>query len=66
MPLGTDIKLNGCCSQHVGGAIYFPCAGIENAGGAATSSSCTQIIGSTVTFTGNSAVAINGVQDEAI
>jgi len=59
MPLGTTIKLNGGSSQYIGGAIYFPRANIEYAGGAATSTSCTQIIGDSVTFTGNSAVAVN-------
>jgi hypothetical protein len=59
MPKTTTFKLNGGSSQYLGGAIYLPSAAIEYSGGAATSASCTQIIGNTITFTGNSAVAIN-------
>jgi len=59
MPVGTTFKLNGGSSQVFGGAIYVPTGAIDYAGGAGTSSSCTQIIGDTVTFTGNSNVAIN-------
>lgn len=59
MLTGTDFRLNGGSTQYLGGAIYLPKAAINYSGNAATSTSCTQIIGSTVTFTGNSAVAIN-------
>jgi len=59
IPLGTSFKFNGGASQSLGGAIYLPTAAITFAGGAATSTSCTQIIGDTVTFTGNSSIAIN-------
>lgn len=58
-PVGTSISLSGGSSQTFGGAIYAPTGAITYTGGAATSSSCTQIIGDTVTFTGNSSVAIN-------
>jgi hypothetical protein len=58
-PLGTSFKLNGGSSQVFGGAIYAPTGAISYAGGSSTSTSCTQIIGDTVTFTGNSNVAIN-------
>ena len=59
MPLGTSFKLNGGSTQAFGGAIYVPTGAISYSGGASTSASCTQIIGDTVTFTGNSSVAIN-------
>jgi hypothetical protein len=58
-PVGTSINLSGGSSQTFGGAIYAPTGAISYTGGATTSSSCTQIIGDTVTFSGNSGVAIN-------
>lgn len=59
MPTGTSFKLNGGATQSFGGAVYIPSGAIQYAGGAATSTSCTQIIGDTVTFVGNSSVAVN-------
>jgi Flp pilus assembly protein TadG len=59
MPVGTSFKLNGGSGQYFGGAIYIPAGAITYAGGAGTSTSCTQIIGDTVSFTGNSSLAIN-------
>ena len=59
MPLGTSFKFNGGASQYFGGAIYVPKGAIQFSGGMGTSTKCTQIIGDTVTFTGNSNVAIN-------
>jgi hypothetical protein len=59
MPTGTSFKFNGGATQYFGGAIYVPNGAIDFAGGVGTSTSCTQIIGNTVTFTGNSNVAIN-------
>jgi hypothetical protein len=59
MPVGTSFKLNGGSGQYFGGAIYIPAGAITYSGGAATSTSCTQIIGDTVSFTGNSTLAIN-------
>jgi Flp pilus assembly protein TadG len=59
IPVGTSFKFNGGDSQYLGGAIYLPTAAITYAGGASTSTSCTQIIGDTVTFVGNSSLAIN-------
>jgi hypothetical protein len=58
-PSDTSFKLNGGSTQYFGGAIYVPSASIDYAGGAGTSTSCTQIIGNTLTFSGNSNVAIN-------
>jgi hypothetical protein len=59
MPVGTTFKFTGGGTQYFGGAVYLPTAAIQFSGGGGTSSSCTQIIGDTVTFTGNSALAIN-------
>jgi Flp pilus assembly protein TadG len=59
MPSNTSFKLNGGSTQYFGGAIYVPSASIDYAGGAGTSTSCTQIIGNTLIFSGNSNVAIN-------
>jgi len=59
IPVGTTFKFNGGANQYLGGAIYVPTGAINFTGGAATGTSCTQIIGNTVTFTGNSALAIN-------
>jgi hypothetical protein len=59
MPVGTAFKLNGGSSQYFGGAVYIPNGAINFSGGASTSTSCTQIIGDTVSFTGNAGLAIN-------
>jgi hypothetical protein len=59
IPVGTTFKFNGGANQYLGGAIYVPTGAINFAGGAGTSTSCTQIIGNTVTFVGNSSLAIN-------
>jgi hypothetical protein len=59
IPPGTTFKFNGGATQYLGGAIYIPTGAINFSGGAATSASCTQIIGDTVTFTGNSSLALN-------
>jgi Flp pilus assembly protein TadG len=59
IPVGTTFKFNGGSTQYFGGAIYVPTGAINFAGGNGTSTSCTQIIGDTVTFVGNSSVAIN-------
>ncbi len=59
IPVGTTFKFNGGANQYLGGAVYIPTGTINFAGGAATSTSCTQVIGDTVTFVGNSSLAIN-------
>jgi Flp pilus assembly protein TadG len=59
IPVGTTFKFNGGANQYLGGAIYVPTGAISFAGGAGTNTSCTQIIGDTVTFVGNSSLAIN-------
>ncbi len=59
IPTGTSFKFNGGASQYLGGAIYFPTGEIDFAGGAGTNTTCTQLIGDTIKFTGNSGLAIN-------
>src|SRR3974390_98562 len=59
MPTGTGFKFNGGASQYFGGAIYIPQGAIDFAGGASTSTGCTQLIGDPLTFTGNSNLSIN-------
>ena len=59
IPTGTVFKFNGGSSEYLGGAVYVPTGAVSYSGGSGTSTSCTQIIGDTVTFTGDSNVAIN-------
>jgi hypothetical protein len=54
IPVGTTFKFNGGATQYLGGAVYFPTGAIDFSGGAGTSTTCTQVIGDTITFTGNS------------
>ena len=58
-PLGTSFKFNGGANQYFAGAIYVPTGAIQFSGGANTLTTCTQVIGDTVTFTGNSNLAID-------
>lgn len=58
-PQGTSFKFNGGANQYFAGAIYVPSAAINFAGGANTATTCTQVIGDTVTFVGNSNLAID-------
>jgi Putative Flp pilus-assembly TadE/G-like len=59
IPLDTSFKFNGGANQYLGGAIYLPTAAINFSGGAVAGTSCTQIIGNTVNFSGNSSLAID-------
>lgn len=59
MPLGTTLKFTGGTSENFGGDIYAPTAAVSYSGGSSTSSGCTKIIGDTVSFVGNSGLAIN-------
>ena len=59
IPVGTDFKFNGGANQYLAGAIYVPTGSVSFAGGMGTSTSCTQLIGDTITFTGNSSFALN-------
>jgi Flp pilus assembly protein TadG len=58
-PQGTSFKFNGGATQYFAGAVYVPSAAVEFAGGANATTTCTQVIGDTVTFTGNSNLAID-------
>jgi hypothetical protein len=49
-------QVNGASGSTFDGAIYFPASGVEYAGRSGSTAGCTQIIGKTVTFTGNSEV----------
>jgi hypothetical protein len=59
MPTGTTFKFNGGTQQVVGGAIYIPHGSVEYAGGAVGATKCTQVIGDTITFVGNSKLAVD-------
>jgi len=59
MPAGTEFKFNGGANQYLAGAVYVPTGAVSFAGGADTSTTCTQVIGNTVTFVGNSNLAID-------
>jgi hypothetical protein len=58
MPQGTVFKLNGGSSQVLAGATYLPKAAVSYAGGNSSSNGCAQLIGDTVTLTGNSNFAL--------
>src|SRR5207237_948213 len=58
-PQGTSFKFNGGSNQYFAGAIYVPTGAVNFAGGADTATTCTQVIGDTVTFVGNSNLAID-------
>jgi Flp pilus assembly protein TadG len=59
MPAGASFKFNGGATQYFGGAMYLPKGAVDFAGGANTATGCTQLIGDTVTFTGNSNLSID-------
>jgi Flp pilus assembly protein TadG len=59
IPVGTDFKFTGGAMQYLGGAVYAPTAAISYAGGSTSGSSCTQLIGNTLNFTGNSNLAVD-------
>jgi Flp pilus assembly protein TadG len=52
-PMATS-KFNGGSTENIIGSIYTPSQQMEFAGGASTTTGCTQLIGLTVTFTGSS------------
>jgi len=58
-PVGTSYKFNGGASQYLGGAMYFPTGEVNFAGGMGTGTSCTKIIADTITFSGNSDLAVD-------
>jgi hypothetical protein len=51
-PTATE-KFNGGSTENITGAIYAPTGQVEYAGGASTTTGCTQIVALTVTFTRN-------------
>jgi len=59
MPAGTSFKLNGGASQYFGGAVHLPTATINFSGGNGSGTSCTQIVGAIINFSGNSNLAID-------
>ena len=59
MPVGTSFKFEGGAAQVLTGAVYLPKGAVSFAGGASTTTGCTQLIGDTINFTGSSNFAIN-------
>jgi hypothetical protein len=59
MPEGTTFRFEGGSSQSLTGAVYLPKGDIKFAGGSNTGRGCTQLIGNTLTFSGNSALKID-------
>jgi hypothetical protein len=59
MPTGTTFKFDGGAGQGFGGAVYLPKGALDYAGGSNVNTNCTQVIADTVTFTGNSQLAVN-------
>ena len=59
MPTSTTFKFNGGDTQVIGGAVYVPHGTLQYAGGNNADTNCTQVIGDTVTFVGNSLLKIN-------
>jgi Flp pilus assembly protein TadG len=59
MPVGTAFNLEGGGTQNFGGAIDLPKAALKFSGGNGTTTSCTQIIADTITFTGSSNLQVN-------
>jgi Flp pilus assembly protein TadG len=63
----TTAKFNGGASMILNGALYFKQAIIQyNGDHSASAKSCTQIIGDTIEFTGNSKIINNGCADAGI
>jgi Flp pilus assembly protein TadG len=59
MPVGTAFNLEGGGTQNFGGAIDLPQAALKFSGGNGTTTSCTQVIADTITFTGSSDLQVN-------
>jgi hypothetical protein len=58
-PVGMPEKLDGGSGMTLSGAVYLPTGAVNWSGGNATSTTCTQVIGDTVTFSGNAAMGVN-------
>jgi hypothetical protein len=52
-------KINGNSSSTITGAIYIPTQEVQFSGDGGMNSTCVQIVGGTVTFTGNSSIQNN-------
>lgn len=63
MPTGQAFKLNGGASQDITGAIYLPEADVRFSGGNSASGKCAHLIADTLTFIGDSYLAIDGCGD---
>jgi Flp pilus assembly protein TadG len=59
MTVGTQFRLNGGSTQTFGGAVYLPAGDVKFAGGANSTTGCTQLIGNTITFVGNATFSLN-------
>jgi hypothetical protein len=59
MTEGTSFRFEGGAGQSLTGAVYIPKGDLKFAGGVSTGKGCTQLVGSTLTFTGNSDLQIN-------
>ncbi|MBI1867203.1 MAG: hypothetical protein HYS06_02730 [Methylocystis sp.] len=59
MPVGTSFQFNGGAAQSFGGAIYAPQGALDFVGGSSTGGGCTQLIGDTISFSGNSSLQVN-------
>lgn len=59
MPTNTNFKLDGGSTQTFGGAIYLPSAALDYGGGSSGSTGCTQLVADTVSFSGNSNLAVS-------
>ena len=58
-PVGTNFGLGGGAYQYIGGAVYLPKGAVSYYGNGGTSLNCTQIIGDTITFVGNSTLGLS-------
>lgn len=59
MPNSTTFKLTAGTNQIIGGATYIPEGAIQYSGGVNANATCTQVIGDTIGFAGNSTLAID-------
>src|SRR5215469_1206490 len=58
-PVGTPEKLDGGSGMTLTGAVYMPTGAVDWSGGNGTSTTCTQVIGDTVNFSGNAAMGVD-------
>ncbi len=63
-PVGTAYKFNGDSNTNYTGAIYAPKGAVTWSGGQGTSTSCTQVIGDTITFGGGGSNLAVNCQDD--